>query len=97
MNSAIPMVGTVKKYINRFIEANATREEDAVDPKDIGCLKITTIKQLETRGVLKATLDGKYYLVEDALESFVSRKRKISFIIASVILVLVIILIGYYM
>jgi len=93
---AMAMAGVVRKYINRFIEVNATSVQNAVDPTEIGCTRPGVLKQLLSKGVLLQVDEKRYYLDEDALELFVSKKRKIGFVILSIALVLLLVVFMAY-
>lgn len=97
MSVAITMTGTVKKYVNRYIEADATSPDNARTPVELGCKKSSVVKQLVAKGVLIHIGDGKYYLNEDSLEGFVSKERKIGFVIISILMVLALVLLAYYL
>lgn len=96
MSTVIVMSGTIKKYINRFLEANITTPENAINPLELGCKKTVIISQLVSNGILIQVGEGKYYLNEDGLEGLVSPKRKVSFVILSVMLVLALVVLAYY-
>ena len=81
------------RLMRRFREAKATDPKSATTLADIGCRNSWVFRRMVARGVFIEIGKRRYYMDEDAAQSFVKRRWRVMFIfIAVAILVLAVVL-----
>jgi hypothetical protein len=86
--SAAAIILRQNRLMRRFRAAGATNPAAARVPRDIGCRAGWLFRRMAARGVFVPTLDGRFYLDENAAQSFVARRRARIGAVVAVLLVI---------
>jgi len=92
MNAGAVIAAKQNRYIRRFEERDVTDPGVAQTLTDLGCSESVVFRRLVSRGVIRETGDGRFYLDLEAAHDFRKRRRAMMllalFIVGTVIIVL---------
>lgn len=66
-----------KKIIFKFRQYDVTTEDRAKDIRDIGVMDCQVFNKMVKLGLIMEATEGKYYLVEENIESFLKKQKKL--------------------
>ena len=75
------------RLMRRFRDAKATDPKAATTLADIGCRNSWIFRRMVARGVFVETMDGSYYMDDEAARRFVKRRWRVIFIFLAVVIV----------
>jgi len=76
------------RLMRNFCSAGATSPATARMPEDIRCRQGWIFRRLVARGVVVPAGNGKFYMDEEAAQTFVQRRRLMVLLVVTVVLVL---------
>ena len=88
--SAAAIILKQNRLMRRFRAAGATDPATARRPADVGCRSGWIFRRMAARGVFVPVGDDKYYLDEDAAQTFVSQRRTRVLLVVAVALVVLV-------
>ena len=75
------------RLMRRFRDAKATTAKSARTLGEIGCRNSWIFRRMVARGVFVETMDGSYYMDDEAARRFVKRRWRVIFIFLAVVIV----------
>ena len=80
-----PVTAAERRVVRRLREAGALRPGAADRLEGLRGLQQRRLAHLVTRGIVRETEPGLYYLDEDAWDAYVSAKRRLAFIMLAIV------------
>jgi hypothetical protein len=94
MASAGAVVAAVQnRYIRAFQEAGATSEATAKSFDELGCRDSLMLRRLVSMRVLVEAAGQKYYLNEEALRTFLWRRRALAVGVLAILLTIILVIV----